>query len=567
MLRFLLFAALSLAWPAEALWPINGHLEPGIVQEDLAVLANKSYIAAFIHSAAKDTQVEVSLDCDADADFAYTAQMVLRSSPCDKEFYEAFAYPDHSGDLLNIYFRDPMPSGEVQVPFLPGDYKQIYYYKGPVEKLTCRQGRVTISKSTAQLDIHDVQARTKRAAAPVEPAAKAAQAMNATGTRLPVPAIYLLLLRVGVGQSVHQLHNVTMHVRWLGPSGYLSAVDWPLLPFYGTMCAVYAIYALVWLIACLSQWKELLRIQFWIGAVIVLGMLEKALFYAEYQTLNHTGGSVMGAIQAAEVVSCLKRTLARMLIIIVSVGFGVVRPRLGATLHKVVGVGALYFLLSSVEALNRVSKKHAEGKKQKQMAGLPLTLLEVGIFWWIFSALLATTRALRLRRNEVKLSLYKHFTNTLIFAVIASVVFMSWSLLMHTFPSCLKDWTELWVDTAFWHVLFSIILAVIMILWRPTNNNQRYAFTPLLDASEDEDEDDTIFSDQAFVTAEALKNRGLESTTKAAKRGTGKENTLEEELKWVEENIPSSLADKALPALVDSDEEAAQIQFEVSKIQ
>lgn len=123
------------------------------------------------------------------------------------------------------------------------------------------------------------------------------------------------------------------------------------------------------------------------------------------------------------------------------------------------------------------------------------------------------------------------------------------------------------MDTAFWHVLFSIILAVIMILWRPTNNNQRYAFTPLLDASEDEDEDDTIFSDQAFVTAEALKNRGLESTTKAAKRGTGKENTLEEELKWVEENIPSSLADKALPALVDSDEEAAQIQFEVSKIQ
>lgn len=46
-------------------------------------------------------------------------------------------------------------------------------------------------------------------------------------------------------------------------------------------------------------------------------------------------------------------------------------------------------------------QKHAEGKKQKQLAGLPLTLLEVGIFWWIFSALLATTRALRLRRNEV----------------------------------------------------------------------------------------------------------------------------------------------------------------------
>lgn len=27
-----------------------------------------------------------------------------------------------------------------------------------------------------------------------------------------------------------------------------------------------------------------------------------------------------------------------------------------------------------------------------------------------------------------------------------------------------------------------------MILWRPTNNNQRYAFTPLLDNPEDEDD-------------------------------------------------------------------------------
>ena len=45
----------------------------------------------------------------------------------------------------------------------------------------------------------------------------------------------------------------------------------------------------------------------------------------------------------------------------------------------------------------------------------------------------------------------------------------------------------LWIDEAFWHVLFSGVLLVIMVLWRPTNNNQRYAFTPLLDGSDDEE--------------------------------------------------------------------------------
>ncbi|VDO28758.1 unnamed protein product [Heligmosomoides polygyrus] len=97
-------------------------------------------------------------------------------------------------------------------------------------------------------------------------------------------------------------------------------------------------------------------------------------------------------------------------------------------------------------------------------------------------------------RHAVKLTVYRHFMNTLVFAAMASVIFMVWSLVYHIFPTCLKDWKELWVDTAFWHVLFCFILIVIVILWRPSVNNQRYAFTPLLDDSEDENDQDEIFN-------------------------------------------------------------------------
>lgn len=58
----------------------------------------------------------------------------------------------------------------------------------------------------------------------------------------------------------------------------------------------------------------------------------------------------------AEFTSCLKRTMAHVLIIIVSVGFGVVKPRLGSTMNQVFAVGICYFLLCSVEGLARVSK-------------------------------------------------------------------------------------------------------------------------------------------------------------------------------------------------------------------
>lgn len=91
------------------------------------------------------------------------------------------------------------------------------------------------------------------------------------------------------------------------------------------MCIVYVIFGIIWLAVSFMQWRDLLRIQFWIGGVILLGMLEKAFFYAEYHSVNTNGHSVPGAELTAEFVSCAKRTLARMLVIIMSLGFGIVK--------------------------------------------------------------------------------------------------------------------------------------------------------------------------------------------------------------------------------------------------
>lgn len=51
----------------------------------------------------------------------------------------------------------------------------------------------------------------------------------------------------------------------------LPPPDWPLLGFYGAMCVVYVVYGFVWLVISAMRWRELLRVQYWIGAVIFLG--------------------------------------------------------------------------------------------------------------------------------------------------------------------------------------------------------------------------------------------------------------------------------------------------------
>ena len=79
---------------------------------------------------------------------------------------------------------------------------------------------------------------------------------------------------------------------------------------------------------------------------------------------SSSSSSVPGLIVFAELVSCGKRTLARMLVIIVSFGFGIVKPRLGQIMHRVVAVGLLYFVLASIEGCTRALQPRNHPQKQ-----------------------------------------------------------------------------------------------------------------------------------------------------------------------------------------------------------
>ncbi|XP_063958513.1 transmembrane protein 87A-like isoform X1 [Lytechinus pictus] len=342
-------------------------------------------------------------------------------------------------------------------------------------------------------------------------------------------------------QSAKQM-NISMRIRMKSSHGYLSATQYPLLPFYGVMCAMYSILGLIWMILLFRQWRDLLRIQFWISVVIILGLIEKAAFVAEFERHNNSGSNSSAGIFFAEELSVLKRTMARMLVIVVSLGYGITRPRLGRDLNWLLGAGVMFFLLSSIESYFRIFEPN---KSNDLIALLPISVLDAVVCWWIFRSLVDTSRTLRLRRNLVKLWLYRHFTNALIFCVVAAVIFLVWSLKAHRMTKCVKNWNEIWVDDAYWHILFCVILIVIMILFRPTANNQRYAYSVLSDAVDDDESKEPMMND-AF---ENVKMRNVHSNK------SSNQHKEVDDLQWVEDNIPAAVADAALGAFDDSEEE------------
>ncbi|XP_049868365.1 transmembrane protein 87A [Pectinophora gossypiella] len=476
----------------------------------------------------KDSKLKVVLHCDVTVPTNITIAYQWAPTRCSPDYFHYFE--QRIVDCVN----------PETLPRPPEDYNvsQVIYYE---RKEKC-EGRNSI------IPIPDIKGLDNSKIGAGDSKLPTILSVNKEG-------IYVFWMRVHGPTKF----NVTVHVEMVAPSGYLSAAIWPLLPFFGVMCGVYTVLCSCWLIVCGLQWRDLLRIQYWIGGVALLGMVESATYYGVYSSINRTGIFNAEAYMFAEWVSVAKRALARMLVIIVSLGFGIVKPRLGPALQRVVGTGMLWGILAGVEAWLRLHHKADDSNRDLLLSEAPLSLLDSAVCWWVFVSLAHTMRTLQLRRNTIKLSLYRHFTNTLIFAVISSVIFMLYSIKSYRVMTCITDWKEVWMDEAYWHMLFAAVLTVIMILWRPTNNNQRYAFTPLLDNAEDDDEEEEQFVNDAY----GVKMRGPSvSGPSEAGDAPHENNSLDSDLRWVEENIPTS----TLP-LLDSDEEIINTKFEVSKMQ
>uniref|UniRef100_A0A8C0YK31 Uncharacterized protein n=1 Tax=Cyprinus carpio carpio TaxID=630221 RepID=A0A8C0YK31_CYPCA len=500
-----------------------------------------------------DIQLRVaSFGCPEEVRFSI--KWFLKYYPCHNEY----------SNIEEMYEKTPLIRGTKldPNPLGPGEYVQHTY-----RELSCR----------SDMHMFPMLNKSKAEPKPVSPAQLEGELQDESFTSASVAEAgsyrtkehvifttwkdgpYLLVVQINSSKQDANW-NLTFSVVMKGAHGYLSVTEWPLMIFYMVMCVVYILYALLWFVWASCYWKDLLRIQFWIAGVIFLGMIEKAVFCAEYQNTNNMGSASQGLLIFAELISALKRTLARLLVVIVSLGYGIVKPRLGTVMHRVVGLGVLYFAFAAIEGILRITG--AKDSDLTLLANIPLALLDSSLCWWIFVSLAQTIKTLKLRRNPVKLSLYRHFTNTLIFAVLASIIFMVWTTKKFRLAACQADWMELWVDDAFWRFLFSIILLVIMFLWRPSANNQRYAFTPLIDDSDDEEIEEFMVSANI---ADGIKLRAAKTET----NGTVKPAAAnpDEDLKWVEENIPSSLSDVALPVLLDSDEEIMTTKYEMSKME
>lgn len=183
---------------------------------------------------------------------------------------------------------------------------------------------------------------------------------------------------------------------WKNPSGYLPGRMSPLLKFYGAISLAFVILGIIWFLQYARFWREVLQLQNIITLVIALGMFETALWYFEYAEFNKTGVRPVGITIWAVTFGVVRRTVSRVIMLVVSMGFGVLRPTLGGLTSKVIMLGATFFLASEVLELveNAGTINDLSGKAILFLA-LPVAMLDAFFILWIFTSLSKTLERLQ----------------------------------------------------------------------------------------------------------------------------------------------------------------------------
>ncbi|KAL4289897.1 hypothetical protein GQ457_14G007180 [Hibiscus cannabinus] len=315
---------------------------------------------------------------------------------------------------------------------------------------------------------------------------------------------------------------------WKNPTGYLPGRMAPLMSFYMFMSLAFVILGIFWFSQYARFWREVLPLQNCITLVITLGMLEMALWYFDYAEFNESGIRPVGITIWAVTFGTIKRTVSRIVILMVSMGYGVVRPTLGGLTSKVIMLGATFFLASEVlELVENVGAVSDLSGKARLFLVLPVAILDAFFILWIFTSLSATLNKLQARRMMVKLDIYRKFTNALAVAVIVSVGWMCYELYFKSNDVYNERWQNAWIIPAFWQVLSFSMLCVICVLWAPSQNSTRYTYSN--DTNEDFDKDDT---DLALIKPSPTPSKDFRSAAEArpAQGGNGASNgDLEED--------------------------------------
>ncbi|KAI9683953.1 MAG: hypothetical protein M1829_004288 [Trizodia sp. TS-e1964] len=313
-----------------------------------------------------------------------------------------------------------------------------------------------------------------------------------------------------VGTGSDSEYNAVVDFR--NSYGELPAAQIAKLPFFGGLAIIYAVIGAFWLFLYVQHRHDILAVQNYISAIIIFLIVEMVMTWGFYDYLNRHGSNVVAKVLMVivAVLNAGRNSFSFFLLLIVCMGYGVVKPTLGKAMMVVRGLAATHFVFGviySVASLSITPDSVGEipglelclHSALKNLMSLgPLVLLIVlplaatlSIFYvWTLNSLAATLKDLVDRKQSVKALMYRKLWWSILVSVL--VIFGFFFINSITFvgrsdPDFVPNhWKTRWFILDGWlNVVYLFEISFVAYLWRPTANNRRFAMSDEI-AQEDE---------------------------------------------------------------------------------
>ncbi|KAI8957117.1 lung seven transmembrane receptor-domain-containing protein [Daldinia sp. FL1419] len=274
--------------------------------------------------------------------------------------------------------------------------------------------------------------------------------------------------------------------------GELPATQIPKLPFYGGITILYAVVAVFWGFLYYQHRYDILPVQNYITAILVFLVVEMLMTWGFYDYLNRNGSNVGAKVLlvVVAVLNAFRNSFSFFLLLIVCMGYGVVKPSLGKTMVYVRWLAIAHFIFGLVYAITSLLVSPDTAGPLVLLIVLPLAGTLTGFYVWTLSSLNATLKDLRERKQTVKEAMYKKLWWCILISILVIFGFFffnSFSFASASDPDYVPfHWKSRWfiLDGSLNLVYFADV-AWVAYVWRPTANNRRFAMSDEIAQDED----------------------------------------------------------------------------------
>eukprot|EP00347_Sterkiella_histriomuscorum_P004633 403359716 len=213
--------------------------------------------------------------------------------------------------------------------------------------------------------------------------------------------------------------------------GYLNAERQPLLAYYSISALTFFVICFIWLIICTKHRENLIFLHHFISVILVSQLIQSLFMVVEVYVLNQEGQLVFSFVFINILFSVCRNTFARVLTLLVALGFGIV-----------------------------ITPQEAKDKYRTKII--------------ILSVLYAITNGLS-QHQVVKFLMMRRFVVMLVVTYIIAFCGLVLELYYKFQGDRNQLWHFEWIIESFWFTLFSVFLIVMMIMMKPNAHSKQLA--------------------------------------------------------------------------------------------